>query len=71
MTDALGIRLPRDVTLLGIARCSEASPQCTAVARRPNGDIVLANHDGATLVIPAGEVMATAALMLKTTETRP
>ena len=59
--------LDSDATLVGIARCANNS--CTAVQRRPNGDIILANHVGARLVIPAGEVMATAALMLKTTET--
>jgi hypothetical protein len=64
-------QLPPDAMILGIARCSEQTPQCTAVARRPNGDIILANHVGAQLVIPASEVMATAALMLKTTETKP
>jgi hypothetical protein len=71
MNNALGIVLPTDTTLIGIAACSEASPQCTAVARKPNGDLVLANHVGAQFLIPAGEVMATAALMLKTTETQP
>jgi hypothetical protein len=67
-TYGLKIELDPKATLLGIARCSEAEPQCTAVQRRPNGDIILANHVGAQLLIPAGEVMATAALMLKTTE---
>jgi len=42
--------------ILGIARCSEAEPQCTAVARRENGDIILANHVGAQFLIPAVEV---------------
>jgi hypothetical protein len=65
------LELDPDATLLGIARCSEASPQCTAVQRRPNGDIILANHVGAQLLIPAGEVTATATLMLKTTEAQP
>jgi hypothetical protein len=72
MNNALGIQLdPRATqldpraTLLGIARCSEASPQCTAVQRRDNGDLVLANHVGAQFVIPASEVAETAALMAK------
>ena len=65
------LELDHTATLVGIARCSEASPQCTAVQRRPNGDLVLANHVGAQFVIPADEVMGTAALMLKTTETQP
>jgi hypothetical protein len=60
--------LPDGATLLGVAKCSEAEPQCQAVARMPNGDVVLANHVGWQYKIPAGEVMATAALMLKTTE---
>lgn len=63
--------LPADAVLLGIARCSEAEPQCTAVARRHNGDLILANLVGGRFLIPAGEVMATAALMLKTSEPRP
>ena len=49
-------QLPADAMILGIARCSEAEPQCTAVARRENGDIILANHVGAQLLIPAAEV---------------
>lgn len=63
--------LPADATLLGVAKCSEAEPQCTYVTRRTNGDVILMNQVGGRLVIPAGEVMATAALMLKTSETRP
>jgi hypothetical protein len=48
--------LPADAKMLGVARCSESEPFCTAVGRRPNGDVVLANHLGAQLVIPAAEV---------------
>jgi hypothetical protein len=66
--NALGIQLDPNATLLGVARCSEASPQCTAVQRRDNGDLVLANQVGAQFKIPAAEVLATAALMLKTTQ---
>ena len=54
--------------LIGIARCSEAEPQCVAVVRNDDGDVTLVNQVGGRLHIPAGEVMATAALMLKTTQ---
>lgn len=63
--------LPKDAILVGVARCSEASPQCLAVTRNDQGDITLINQVGGRLQIPAGEVMATAALMLKTAETHP
>ena len=65
------LELDPDATLLGIARCSEQEPQCTAVQRRPNGDIILANQAGDQFTIPAGEVMPVGALMLKTTHTQP
>ena len=60
--------LPGGVQLLGTARCSEAEPQCCSVGRTEAGDVMLANHQGERFTIPAGEVMATAALMLKTTQ---
>lgn len=55
--------LPPDAELVGVARCSEAEPQCVAVARKPNGDLVLANHVGAQLLIPAAEVLQVLTLM--------
>ena len=44
MTRAGWNDLPAGAMIVGMARCSEASPQCTAVARMPNGDIILANQ---------------------------
>jgi hypothetical protein len=57
MNNAQGIQLDPKAQLIGIARCSESEPFCTAVQRRDNGDIVLANHVGAQFVIPAAEVV--------------
>jgi hypothetical protein len=68
VTTSLRIQLDPTATLLGVAQCSSGSNSCTAVQRRDNGDLVLANHVGLQFVVPAAEVMATAALMLKTTE---
>jgi hypothetical protein len=45
-----------DARLLGVARCSEAEPQCTAVGRTPAGDLVLADGDGNRFTVPAAEV---------------
>jgi hypothetical protein len=44
------------VHALGVARCSEAEPQCTWVGRTDAGDLVLDDADGNRFVIPAGEV---------------
>jgi hypothetical protein len=60
-----GIALDPKATLLGVARCSEAEPQCTYVSKRPNGDLVLGNHVGAQFVIPAGEALEVLTLALR------
>jgi hypothetical protein len=65
MSKANPFNLAGNVTVLGIARCSEASPQCTAVAKQPNGDLVLANQVGAQFVIPAGEALEVLTLALR------
>jgi len=48
--------LPLDARLLGVARCSEAEPWCTAVGHNDAGDLLLADTDGNSFTIPAGEV---------------
>jgi hypothetical protein len=59
------LELDPKATLLGIARCSESEPYCTAVQRRDNGDIILANQVGAQFVIPAGEALEVLTLALR------
>jgi len=50
-------------TLIGTARCSEATPQCTDVHRNEQGDIMLSNGDGQLIQIPAGEWTAVLELL--------
>ena len=57
--------LPPDALIVGIAKCSEAEPQCTAVAYRANGDLILANHEGVQLTIPAGEIVEVFTLAMR------